>query len=146
MCRFSGYRFRLFFREQGIKRRQIFWSRLSKHVKRGNFVTTGYFVVQFLCFWVYFSPIFLEQGIIWRQKFWSRAENFYFVGTSPYKSRSSTPPPPGAHLNIDWKGGPQRPSKEAPKGGGGRWSPGAHHFESLEPWSPDDSHGNFLEF
>ena len=35
---------------------------------------------------------------------------------------------------------------EALKGGGGRWSPGAHHFESLEPWSPDDSHGNFLEF
>ena len=31
MCRFSGYRFRLFFLEQGIKRRQIFWSRLSKH-------------------------------------------------------------------------------------------------------------------
>ena len=50
MCRFSGYRFRLFFLEQGIKRRQIFWSRLSKHVKRGNFVRTGYYLVQFLCF------------------------------------------------------------------------------------------------
>ena len=38
------------FLEQGIKRRQIFWSRLSKHVKRGNFVTTGYYLVKFLCF------------------------------------------------------------------------------------------------
>ena len=25
---------------------------------------------------------------------------------------------------------------EAPKGGEGRWSSGAHHFEGLEPWSP----------
>ena len=47
---FSGYRFRLFFLEQGIKRRQIFWSRLSKHVKRENFVRTGYYLVKFLCF------------------------------------------------------------------------------------------------
>ena len=47
---FSGYRFRLFFLEQGIKRRQIFWSRLSKHVKRGNCVMTGYYLVKFLCF------------------------------------------------------------------------------------------------
>ena len=47
---FNEYRFRLLFQEQGIKRRQIFWSRLSKHVKRGNFVTTGYYVVKFLCF------------------------------------------------------------------------------------------------
>ena len=36
--------------------------------------------------------------------------------------------------------------RRPPKGGGGRWSPGAHHFESLEPWSPDNSHGNLLEF
>ena len=35
---------------------------------------------------------------------------------------------------------------EAPKGGGGSLEPGAHHFESLEPWSPDNSHGNLLEF
>ena len=38
------------FLEQGIKRSQIFWSRLSKHVKRGNFVTTGYYLVKFLSF------------------------------------------------------------------------------------------------
>ena len=38
------------FLEQGIKRRQVFWSRLAKHVKRGNFVTTGYYLVKFLCF------------------------------------------------------------------------------------------------
>ena len=110
--------------------------------------STGYFVLK--CSVVLFSNcLFLCRYLVVgpfshcrKQDFPS---NFYFVGTSPYKSRSSTPP--GAHLNIDWKGGPQRPSKEAPKGGGGgRWSPGAHHFESLEPWSPDDSHGNFLEF
>ena len=47
---FSGYRFRPFFLEQGVKRRQIFWSRLSKHVKRRNFVTMGYHLVKFLCF------------------------------------------------------------------------------------------------
>ena len=50
ICRFSGYRFRPFFLEQGIKRRPVFWSRLSEHVKRGNFVTTGYYLVKFLCF------------------------------------------------------------------------------------------------
>ena len=35
---------------QEIKRRQIFWSRMSKHVKRGNFVTKGYYLVKYLCF------------------------------------------------------------------------------------------------
>ena len=47
---FFRYRFRPFFLEQGIKIRQIFWSRFLKHVKRGNFVTTGYHLVKFLCF------------------------------------------------------------------------------------------------
>ena len=41
---------RLFFLEQGIKRRQVFWIRLSKHVKRGNFVTTGCYLVDFCVF------------------------------------------------------------------------------------------------
>ena len=47
---FQGIVFRLFVLEQGIKRRQISWSRLSKHVKRGNFVTKGYYLVKFLFF------------------------------------------------------------------------------------------------
>ena len=49
MCRFSGYRF-IFFLELGIKRRQFFRSRLSKHVKGGNFVRSGYYLVKCLCF------------------------------------------------------------------------------------------------
>ena len=39
------------------KRRQIFWSSLSKHVNRETFVTTDYYLVKSLCFLVYFSPI-----------------------------------------------------------------------------------------
>ena len=31
----------------------IFWSQLSKHVKRGNFVRLGFYLVQVLCFVVY---------------------------------------------------------------------------------------------
>ena len=46
---FQGIVFAYFFLEQGIKRRQMVWSRLSKNVKRGNFVTTGYYLVKFLC-------------------------------------------------------------------------------------------------
>ena len=37
---------RLSFLEQGIKRRQSFWSRLSKHAKQGIFVRSGYDLVQ----------------------------------------------------------------------------------------------------
>ena len=44
---------------------------------------------------ILFTDFFLEQGIISRQKFWSKMKKFFFVGTSPYKFRSSTPPPPG---------------------------------------------------
>ena len=61
MCRFSGYHFRLFFLEQDIKRRQIFWSRLSKHVKR-KFCYNG----------LLFSPIFVFLSILFTDFFWNR--------------------------------------------------------------------------
>ena len=93
MCCFSGYHFCLFSLEQGIKRRQVFWRRLSKHVK--NFVKSGYYLVQFLCFGVYFSPIFSRTGYHLKAKILEQDENFCFVGTSPFKFRSSTPPPRG---------------------------------------------------
>ena len=58
MCHFSGYRFRLFILERGIKIRQFFGSRLSKYVKReisldlviiwSNFCVLEYTFHQFL--------------------------------------------------------------------------------------------------
>ena len=38
-----------------MEARQLFRSRLSKHVKGGNFVRSGYYLVQFLYFGVNFS-------------------------------------------------------------------------------------------
>ena len=98
MCRFSGYRFRLFFLEQGIKRRQIFWSRLSKHVKRGNFVRTGYYLVKFLCFGVYFSPIFSRTGYHLKGKILELGENIFLSWAHPRTNLGQVPPPPGELL------------------------------------------------
>ena len=69
------------------KERQFFWSPLSKHVKRGNFVRTfGSFEI--FVFWsILFANFFLESGTIWRQKFWSQVRTF-FCGHL-YKFRSS---------------------------------------------------------
>ena len=58
MCCVSGYHFRLLFLERDIKRRKFFWSPLSKHVKGENFVRSGYYLVQFLRFEVYFFTDF----------------------------------------------------------------------------------------
>ena len=68
--------FPLLFLGWGIKRRQFFWSRFSKHVKRGNFVRSSYHLVQFLCFG-FFSPIFARIGYHVKVKFWSRREKFF---------------------------------------------------------------------
>ena len=42
--------------------------RLSKHVKRGILVISGYYVVKLLCFGVYFSPIFSGIGYHLKEK------------------------------------------------------------------------------
>ena len=55
-----------------------------------------------LVFLYTFHRFFLEQGIISRQEFWSRVKFFFSVGTSPYKFRSSTPPP-GVSIEFDIK-------------------------------------------
>ena len=93
MCRFSGYRFRLFFLKQGLKIRDVFWSTLSKHVKRGNFARSGYYLVQFVCFGVYSSPIFSRTGYHLEGKILEKGEKTFFLGTPLYTFRSSTPPP-----------------------------------------------------
>ena len=71
------------FLQRGIKRRQIFWSRLSKHVKRGNFVRTGYYSVKFSCFWVYFSPIFSRTGYHLKAKILEQGEKICCRGHIP---------------------------------------------------------------
>ena len=76
----------------GIKRRQFFCSRLSKHVRRGNFVRSSYYSVQFLYFAVYFSPIFSRIGYHLKAKLLELGKKQFFVGTFPYKS--STHPLP----------------------------------------------------
>ena len=82
--------------ERGIRRRQFFWSRLSKLGKKGNFVRSGYHLVQLLCFGVYFSPIFSRIGYHLQAKILEPSKTKFFVGTSPYKFRSSASlPPPG---------------------------------------------------
>ena len=94
MCRFSGYRFLLFLLEQGIKRRQFFWSRLSKHAKRGNFVTMFTLLSQIfsqLC--TIFSQIFVFLTILFIDFFLNRvsfegkileqAETIFFHGHIP---------------------------------------------------------------
>ena len=50
------------FLEQGNKRRQVFWSRLSKHVKRGNFCYNGLLP----------SQIFVFLSILFTDLFWNR--------------------------------------------------------------------------
>ena len=80
------------FLELGIKRRQFFWSQLSKHVRNGNLVILGYYLVPVFVLGVYFSPIFPSIGYPLKAKFWSWVKKKFFVGISPYKFRSSTPP------------------------------------------------------
>ena len=50
------------FLERGIKGSQFFWSQLSKHVKGGNFVRSGYYLVCALEHT--FHGFFIESGII----------------------------------------------------------------------------------
>ena len=46
----------------GCQNKAIFLEPIVKHVKRGNFARSGHYIVQFLCFGVYFSPTFSRIG------------------------------------------------------------------------------------
>ena len=41
---FSGYHFHLFFQERGIKRKQFFWSKLSKDMSKGEILIDWVFI------------------------------------------------------------------------------------------------------
>ena len=80
------------FLERGTKRRQFFWSPFSKHFNLGNFVRSVYYLVQFLCFGVYFSPILSRIGYHLKAKILEPGKK---ISTGiPCKFRSSAAPPP----------------------------------------------------
>ena len=61
MCRFSGYRFR-FFSRTGYQKKAIFLEQVVKTCQKGKFVTSGYYLVPFLCFRVHFNRFFSRIG------------------------------------------------------------------------------------
>ena len=73
---FSGYHF-TYFSRMGYQKKAIFLKPVvKKHVKEGHVSRSGYCLVQFLCFAVYFSPIFSRTGYHLKTKLWSRVKNF----------------------------------------------------------------------
>ena len=80
---FFGGSFAPTFLERGIKNRHCFWSPLSKYVKSGNFVISGYCLVPHLCFGVYFSPIFLRIGYHLKTKTLEPGKGKMFPGYIP---------------------------------------------------------------
>ena len=77
----------------GYQNKASFLDQVVKTCQKGKFCSIGLsFSPFFFVFEYTFHRFFLEQGIIWRQKFWSRVKKYFFVGTSPYKFRSSNPP------------------------------------------------------
>ena len=58
---------------------------LSKHVKKGDFVRSGYYLVQFLCLGVYYLPNFSRIGYHVKAKILEPGKKILSVGSSPYK-------------------------------------------------------------
>ena len=89
---FLGYRFRLFFKNVASKEGD-FLELVVKTCQKGKFFRSCHYLVQFLSFRVYFSPIFSRIGDHLKAKVLERGKRNFFVGTAPYKFRSSTPTP-----------------------------------------------------
>ena len=64
---------------------------------------TSYYLVTFLCLLACFLPIFSRTGYYLKAKILKQGEKILFVGTSLYKFRSSTPPPPDPLEGLNFK-------------------------------------------
>ena len=80
------------FSGMGNQKKAIFWSRLSKHIKRRNLARSGRYLVQFMRFGIQFWPIFAVIGYHLKAKMPILEPGKKFLPCAhPYKFRSSTP-------------------------------------------------------
>ena len=93
-----------FFPRTVYQKKTVFWSRLSKHVRRANFVRSGYYLVQF-CVLEYIlsavtcqlSPIFSRSRYHLKAELLETGEQI-FSWAHPCTNSGKLPPPLGSEL------------------------------------------------
>ena len=92
MCRFLGYRFRLFFLEQGIKGK--FSGAGCQNRSKEEILLQWVIIYSNFCVFEYtFYQFFLEQGYHWKAKILEQGEKILFRGHIPVQIQVKYPPP-----------------------------------------------------
>ena len=80
----------------GYQKRAIFQEPVVKTRQKGTFVRSGYYLVQFLCFGFYFSPIFSGIGYHSKIQILEPSKNKNFSWAHPRTNLGKVPPAPGS--------------------------------------------------
>ena len=90
------------FSRTGYQKKANFLEQVVKTCQKRKFCYNGLLFSQIFVFLSILFTDFFQNRYHLKAKILEQGEKFYFVGTSPYKFRSSTPPPGMARLYKVW--------------------------------------------